>query len=352
MKKNLSIIFTSVFFSLTVISCSRQISPVSMNVMGTLCTINAFEDGSERLYKEAFKILSDVEKTFSANDSSSELNRVNEKAGISPHVVSNELYSLVKKSLYYASLSDGDFDPTIGPLVKLWGIGSENKRVPLQSEIDSALSLVDWKKVILSEKENGDKTIFLLQKGMALDLGGIAKGYAADEIVSLFKRKKVRAAVINLGGNVYVFGKKKDASSWKVGVKNPFDSEGEPLLLLSLKEGTSVVTSGAYERFFIKDGKRYHHILNPHTGYPAVSDCSGATIVSSSSADADALSTIAFIQGTKKISALLEEVNTTLSNADSASAILISNQGKVFSSSALKNVLSPYENDSLSFVWF
>ncbi|MBQ2528661.1 MAG: FAD:protein FMN transferase, partial [Treponema sp.] len=191
------------------------------------------------------------------------------------------------------------------PLVKLWGINTDHAKVPSQSEIDEALPLVDYKSVEIMEDGN-QKKVFLKQKGMSLDLGGIAKGYAADEIAKILSEEKIDCAIIDLGGNIYLWGKKKNGAPWNVGIKNPFDEKGSPALLLSCGENLSVVTSGIYERNFVQDGKLYHHILNPKTGFPGDDKYKSVTIVSSSSMEADALSTSAFLLGPEKYFSLFD----------------------------------------------
>jgi thiamine biosynthesis lipoprotein len=143
--------------------------------------------------------------------------------------------------------------------------------------------------------------VFLPKPGMRLDFGGIAKGYAADRIAALLQEKRVKRAVIDLGGNIYLHGAKPDRTPWRVGVKDPEDHEGSPALTLTLWGSATVVTSGGYERFFQADGKTYHHILDPKTGYPADSGLLATTIVASSSLAADALSTATFVLGAAEV---------------------------------------------------
>lgn len=322
------LIITSIFITSTFTSCKIKEAARTEPALGTVCTINAYDDGTKRLYDELFERLNNIEKTFSVNISTSEISRINESAGVSSVEVTDDVLYVLKEAIKYAEISDGAFDPTIGPLVKLWGINTDHARVPGQNEIDNALPLVNYKNV----KVEGHK-VFLTEKNMSLDLGGIAKGYAADEMVKILNAHKAKQAVIDLGGNIYVYGSKKDKSPWKVGIKNPDDDEGSPALILTLDKGTSVVTSGVYERFFIKDGVRYHHILNTKTGYPAVSGNLSSTIISTSSIQADALSTISFILGVEKFSAFVKENSKSLSNIK---FIFIDDNKKIFASSELE----------------
>ncbi len=282
--------------------CKLKQNARTAQALGTVCTINAYADGTKQLYDALFERLTQIEKVFSTTLADSELNRVNAAAGCEPVTVSKELFSVLKTAKQYADKSSGLFDPTVGPLVMLWNIGSADFSVPSVTEIEKTKQLVSWTQLELDEQM---LTVFLPQKGMRLDLGAIAKGYATDELAKMLKEKNVRCAVINLGGNVYTYGKKTDGTAWKVGIKNPQSPDAEPLLVATLKteegNGMSVVTSGAYERYSVTDdGAIYHHILNATTGYPSEPACLSATIVCSSSMDADALSTIAFMYGSER----------------------------------------------------
>ncbi len=291
--------------SLALSACARPASrdPLrgSEYVLGTICTISLLDGGSEAALQAVFGRLREIEARMSANRDGTEISSVNEGAGRSPVRVSPDTLFVIKKALEYARLSNGAFDPTIGPVVKLWNIGLEGQRVPGDREIEGALTLVDWRSVVLDERAS---TVFLPKAGMRLDLGAIAKGYAADETARILAERKVRAAVVDLGGNVLVFGKKADGSLWRVGVQNPFSDRGEYLGILSMPAGT-VVTSGVYERYFEQDGKRYHHILDTRTGRPVNTDLVSVTVVASSSIDADGLSTTLFALGRERGLALV-----------------------------------------------
>ncbi|MDR2181659.1 MAG: FAD:protein FMN transferase, partial [Treponema sp.] len=259
-------------------------------VLGTLCRIDLFEYGAKENYDMLFDRLFELDRLLSASREDSELSLVNRNAGVKPAPVSPELMTVLSRALYFAGASAGPegkaaFDPTVGPLVKLWGIGSGGQRVPAPEEISSALSLVNWREVIPGERGGGDASgdrVLLRRAGMALDLGAIAKGYAADELVRLLRRENIPRALIDLGGNIYVYGTRAEAgteggASWRVGVQNPLDGRGSYLGVLSVRN-TSVVTSGVYERFFEADGKRYHHILDTAGGYPVENDLLSVTI--------------------------------------------------------------------------
>lgn len=294
--------------SLSLGACARTGSKEPLRgseyVLGTICTISLLDGGSEAALEAVFARLRQIEARMSANRDGTEVAAVNEAAGKSPARVSADTLYVIKKALEYARLSDGAFDPTIGPIVKLWNIGLEGERVPEDREIREALPRVDWRSVVLDERAS---TVYLPRAGMRLDLGAIAKGYAADESARILGEHRVRAAVVDLGGNVLVYGKKADGSPWRVGVQNPFDDRGSYLGIVSMGAGT-VVTSGIYERYFERDGKRYHHILDTRTGRPVESDLVSVTVIATSSIDADGLSTTLFALGRERGLALVRSL--------------------------------------------
>ncbi|MGL4986962.1 MAG: FAD:protein FMN transferase [Treponemataceae bacterium] len=297
------IIFLMCFF----ISCKKNenVQPFKRLTLGTVSVVNVFEKGTEKIYAEINSVLQEIENEMSFNLPDSYISKINENAGKSPVIVSEKTYFVIKTAIEYAEKSNGVFDPTIGPLVQLWDIAGENPRVPEKSEIENLLPLVDFRQVTLNDSEY---SVYLEKEGMMLDVGGIAKGFAADELVRLFKKHKISRAIIDLGGNVYAFGSRGKNLPWRIGIKSPVDPRSEPLVLLFVSD-RSVVTSGAYERFFEEDNIRYHHILDTKTGYPAQSDAASFTIVNESSFFSDVLSTTAFILGKDAGLAFLENEN-------------------------------------------
>jgi thiamine biosynthesis lipoprotein len=226
------------------------------------------------------------------NQAGSEIDKVNEMAGKSAVKVSADTFYVVETALRFASLSGGKFDLAIGAVARLWRIGFPDARVPAPQEIASVLALVSWEDVVIDRAQS---TVYLKKPGMVIDLGGIAKGYAADEAAAIFRKHGVKSALVSLGGNVYAVGQRGDGVAWTIGVQDPTGLAEYVGIVKSVDE--TLVTSGAYERFLEVDGKRYHHILDPDTGYPSVSDLISATIVTKKSIDADALSTSVFILG-------------------------------------------------------
>ncbi|MDR2742863.1 MAG: FAD:protein FMN transferase [Treponema sp.] len=272
--------------------------------LGTVCTVNLYDQGKDEVYREIFARFREIEGRMSVTLPGTELDRINVNAGIGPVEVHPDVFEVIELALRYAERSGGAFDPAIGPLVSLWGIGGEEPRLPSREEIDALLPLVNWQDV---EVDREGLTVFLKRPGMALDLGAIAKGYAADEAAKILKKHRIKRAIIDLGGNILTYGEKRDHSLWKVGIQNPLDSRGSYIGIMEIRDQT-VVTSGVYERFFEAAGERYHHILSPADGYPARNGLLSVTIVTRRSADADALSTAVFVLGYEKGKALVESL--------------------------------------------
>jgi thiamine biosynthesis lipoprotein len=299
------------FFMLGGASCSKYTSETAF-ALGTVCKISLYEAGAARLYTTLFDRLAEIENILSVNKNGSDIDLVNQNAGKNPVKVHPELIETLKRALFFAEMTATDgvaaFDPTIGPLVQLWGIGTDGGgRVPEAAAIAEALSRVDWREVEVNEAEN---TVYLRKSGMALDLGGIAKGYAADALVKIIRDRGFTRAVIDLGGNIYACGERRAGplglrrQPWRVGVQNPLGARGTYLGVAEVSDKT-LVTSGVYERFFENDGKRYHHILSTETGAPVWNGLLSVTIIAGNSMDADALSTAAFALGPEKARALL-----------------------------------------------
>ncbi len=273
-------------------------------VLGTACTLRLVGGGSEKLLDEAFARLRAIEDELSVNKPGSRIDAVNAAAGIAPVAVGPDAMKILKRDLDLSAWSDGAFDPSVGPLVKLWGIGTDHARLPRPEEIAAAKALVGWKDIVLDEAKG---TVFLRRKGMALDLGSTSKGFAADEVAALIRAAGVKGAVIDLGGNVYVVGSRPDGKKWRIGLQDPFSAErGAYLGVASLADKT-MVTSGVYERFFFENGKRYHHILDTKTGYPVDNGLMSVTVVTPKSFDADGFTTTVFALGRARGMALAAE---------------------------------------------
>lgn len=259
--------------------------------MDTYMSVTAYGDEAQSAVDAAKKRIEELDSLLNAEDKNSEIFRLNSDGKV---VLGENSFELVTLALEYSSLTDGAFNPALHPLSELWGFIDKKYRVPDKKEITDALKLSDTENIIPNKK---NKTVKLLKSGMEIDLGGIAKGYAAAEAARVMSGYNISGAIINLGGNVRTVGKKPDGSLWNVAIKNPV---GDGYLANVKTTDKAVVTSGGYERYFEKNGRTYHHILNPDNGYPADSGLKSVTIISDNDTLADALSTALFVMGEKK----------------------------------------------------
>lgn len=261
------------------------------------------------------KLCRKYDAMFSNKTEDSEISRIN-NAGGNPVEVSAETVKLIKKSVYYSDLSNGIFDITIAPVSELWDFHAEEPVVPAPETVAGAAGHVDYKNILIK-----DNTVQLLDPLARIDVGGIAKGYIADRVKEYLKKEGVRHAVIDLGGNVLTIGSKPDGSDYNIGIQKPFDATGTPITSVRISD-KSIVTSGIYQRYFEVDGKKYHHILDPRTGYPCENNLYSVTIITDSSLTADALSTTCFLLGYDKGMRLISQL-------DNVDGIFITNDNKI-----------------------
>lgn len=264
--------------------------------MGTIITCKVFGEQAEGSVQAAFGEIGRLESILSRFVRDSDISRINSSAGIRCEKVGSETYEVLSQAIEFSKCCHGCFDVTIGPLVRLWGESGKKSEPPGEADIERALPLVGHNALLLDPRE---MTAGLERKGQSVDLGGVGKGYAADKVLGVFGNYGVSSAFVNLGGNVATMGTKPDGSPWHIGIRHP--REENSLIGVVSVAGRSVVTSGDYQRYFIgRDGKRYHHILDPNTGYPAESGLVSVTVAAGSSAAADALSTALFVAGLQK----------------------------------------------------
>lgn len=286
--------------------------------LGTVIRLKTFGKRGLAAIDEVILMLNDIDDRMSAFKEDSDVAGISRNAGVRPQQVSTDTYTVLKKAVEYCKLTDGAFDPTIRPLANIWNKGIRQELVPDEGSIKEKLPLVNYKDILF---DDDSKTVMLKNKGQEIDLGGIAKGYAADRARDIFIRHKVKSALIDLGGNIYALGGKPDDTDWNVGIQNPFKPRGEYLGVLKVKN-KSVVTSGNYEKYFTAEGRRYHHIIDPRTGYPSESRIISATIISENSLDGDGLSTGIYILGAEKSIELIEAL-------DNIDAILVTEDRKL-----------------------
>ncbi|MDD2335683.1 MAG: FAD:protein FMN transferase [Geobacteraceae bacterium] len=274
-------------------------------LMDTLVSIKVYGRDTEKLRKAVSEAYAEMHRIADLTDrfpakgttayTESDVCRINEMAGVRPVLVDKEVFAMLEVARNYYDLTEGAFDVTIGPVMRLWGFGGNNPHVPLAGEIKDSLAFVDNTQLVLNRKA---RTAFLGKVGMNLDLGAIAKGYATEIALQALKRNGIKKALIDAGGNIRVLGTNSGNDFWRVGIKNPLRTGGI-LAVLSLKD-SAVVTSGDYYRYFESGGRRYNHILNPGTGYPATENVS-VTVVTKDAGLADILSTAFFVLKPEKV---------------------------------------------------
>lgn len=296
-------------------------------LMGTIVKISIYDHIEDKtIFQKVFNRIADIEAKMTINSATgqSEIINLNNAAGRESCKFSADTFYVLEKGKNYSELSGGLFDITIGPLVKLWNIGTEAATVPQEAEILTKLPLVNYHNLILDKDK---QTAKLIVPGMIVDLGAIAKGYAADEAAKILLENGIKHAIVNLGGNILVLNTRPDGSAWRLGLQDPYEPRGDYMGIVNLKNQT-LVSSGTYERYLERNGKRYHHILNPKTGYPEDNGLVSVSIITTSSIDADALSTATFLLGLEKGLELIEKLPDT-------EAIFITTDKKVYTSSGV-----------------
>lgn len=260
--------------------------------MDTYMEVDAYGNNGEKAVAKAEKEVNKLDSILSTGKSTSEISKLNKNK---KQVVSADTMSLIKESVKISKETNSAFNPTIYPLMELWGFTTKNYYVPKDNEIKPLLNHMDIDNIKIDESKN---EVSFKDNKMKIDLGAIAKGYTSSKIIDIFKENNIKSGKVTLGGNVQVLGKKPDGSLWKVGIQNPI-GEDEYLGVLRASD-KAVITSGGYERNFTKNGKTYHHILDPSNGYPANNGLTSVTIISSDGTLADALSTSLFVMGKDK----------------------------------------------------
>lgn len=280
-------------------------TPISRTetMLHTVVRLQIFHEGQEAALEEAFAYLTNMENMWSHSIKTSDIAKINAAAGQEAVPVSQETIDLIKKAATYTEKTNGKFDISIGSVVHLWGIGGDNPQKPSQSAIDQAVSAINYQHILIDDENN---TVKLADEGMEIELGAISKGYLADGVRTIFEKHGITSAIINLGGNVIVMGNSpKDDKGWKVGVQDPDAVRGAVVGSIYLTN-ESIVTSGIYEQYFEYEGEKYHHILDPSTGYPVNNSISGVSVFTKASVDGDALSTSLFLLGLEDGMALIE----------------------------------------------
>ncbi len=291
--------------------------------MGTLATLCIPGEVPEAVTAAVVAELRDLERRLTVNGpprvrAASQVEAINAAAGRAAVQVDPEVYALLRTAVLASREHRASFNALIGPVVKAWGIGFDDARVPDGDELAAALALTDPDDVELDEVSS---SVRLARAGMRLDLGAIAKGYAADRATDVLRDHGIDDALIDLGGNVVALGQSEVGGPWHAGIQSPFAERGAVLGTLALRD-ESAVTSGVYERVLEVDGRRYHHMIDPLTGRPFETDLAGVTVVAASSMKADLWATVAQAGG-------LAQGLARVAEAPGVEAVFVTNDGRV-----------------------
>ena len=278
--------------------------------------IEAYGRDAKAAVTKALDKMAKLDQSLNFYDATSELSQLIRSAGSTPQWVSPETFEIIQEAIDIAQITEGSFNPAIGPLVKLWENAGETGRVPTSKEIETLLPLTNFQ---LIELDSANQTVFLPREGMMLDLGGIAKGYAVEQAVLILEKAGIKSAMVQAGGNIHTIGYKADGTAWRIGIRNP--QQTEAVIGYVDIHDTGIDTSGDYERFITINGVKYGHILNPFTGYPphGVISCS---VLADSPVLADALATALVVMG---VDMGLEKVNAL----PGVEVILIDSEGGI-----------------------
>lgn len=296
--------------------------------MGTLVTITGVASDkavADRALQDAFDEIKRLEQLLSTWRSDSELSHINTEAGRHPVSVSQETLELVVRSLEMAQLTHGGFNIALGPAIEAWNV-TEQQRIPTDEELQQLKPLVDWTSIQVNIQA---RSIYLPHKGMRIDVGGIGKGYAADRAVEKMKQAGAISGVVAISGDIKTFGMLPGQQGFPIGIRHPRQDD---LVLATIDlQDEAISTAGDYERFFERDGIRYHHILDPLTLQPARA-CQSVTVIAKEGITADGLDTGVFVLGPKEGMALVERL-------PGIEAVIVDEAGKMTVSSGLRHRL-------------
>lgn len=303
--------------------------------MNTVIEQKWYGESADTVYTGMETKIREIESVLSLHLSQSEIAAINENAGVQPVEVSQRTFDLFQRAKELSEQSDGAFDITIAPVVELWGITSDHPHVPTDEELAQAMALMGLEDLVLDEEAC---TAYLTRPGMAIDLGGIAKGWTADQLREYARELGAERGYVSLGGNLMIIGERPDGDPFKFGLRDPQGDASTYLGTVTLEDGCTMATTGGYERYFEEDGIRYHHVLDPRTGYPADSDLLSVAVISKDGTLADYLSTTLFVQG-------LEAAKAAAGSEDYA-LVMVDQENNVWISGSLRGNFEPHETDA------
>lgn len=346
MKRQLAALLLTIF-ALSLTACGETAAESetrTVYAMDTVMNLTVYGENAAAALESAEKELHTLdEAVLSRTAEGSELYALNASNGETVECGADDILpALIETALTISDATDGAFDPTLAPVLDAWGFTKDGRRVPSADELKELLSHTGCGKVALEKTADG-WTVTLLD-GAQLDLGGIAKGYAADLLRAQLEKEGVTSATLDLGGDVFVMGRKTDGSDWRIAVKDPADTESY-LGVVSAAD-KFIVTSGVYERYFEENGVRYHHILDPKTGCPAESGLVSVTVLCENGAWADALSTACFVLGPDGALALRDDLADQGTDFE---LILATDDGRVLYTDGLAGAFTPNDESGYTY---
>lgn len=338
MNKFVILVLILIFSTIVVEGQQSSAYKRSLILMGTAFEITAISEDENRAIKSieaAVAEIQRIERLISSWDANSETSAINRNAGIKPIEVDEELFDLVKRSLKVSGLTDGAFDVSYAAADKIWKFDGSMTKLPSASEVSSSVSLINYKNILLDKTKS---TVFLKDEGMKIGFGGIGKGYAANRAMKIMQDMGITGGVVNASGDLITWGKQENNGDWRIGISDP--KAPEKILAWLVVSEMAVITSGDYEKYFMSEGKRYAHIIDPRTGYPTTG-IKSVTIVCPDAELADALATSVFVLG--------EEDGISLINAlKGIEGLLITDDDRLISSKNLQ--LNYYQSGTASAV--
>ncbi len=320
-------LFTTLFLTcLSAIAFPQETFMRTLKLMGSRFEITVVAEDQEkgdRYIDMAVKEISRIEKIISSWDTGSQTAQINNNAGIMPVKVEPELFHLIERALQISKITDGAFDISYAAMDRIWTFDGSMQQMPDEETIRQSVKKVGYRNIILNKEEN---SVFLKIPGMKIGFGAIGKGYAADKAKDVLMKEGVVAGMINASGDLNCWGRKPDGSPWLIGITNPMNKN--KVFSWFPIENSAVVTSGNYEKYVILNGKRYAHIIDPRTGYPA-SGLTSVSIFAPKAELADALATSVFVMG---IDAGIDMVN----QLKGIECVLVDDQGKIYYSENVK----------------
>ena len=295
--------------------------------MNTVIEQKWYGESADTVYTGMETKIREIESALSLHLSQSEIAAINENAGVQPVEVSQRTFDLLQRAKELSEQSDGAFDITIAPVVELWGITSDHPHVPTDEELAQAMALMGLEDLVLDEEAC---TAYLTRPGMAIDLGGIAKGWTADQLREYARELGAERGYVSLGGNLMIIGERPDGDPFKFGLRDPQGDASTYLGTVTLEDGCTMATTGGYERYFEQDGQTYWHIMDPFTGHPADSGLISVTIVGDEGVVCDGLSTALFVMG-------LEKAADLWAQSGDFEAVFVTASGEVYITEGLRD---------------